>query len=632
MAAVAQSHVQDDVHPLLRHPRPIKRDPATAQRMLSMIADSDDVLRSIHREKSVTTRWLERPMYGDSKVVGGEEEKEEIKEQPVVLKEEAKEQPVLLKEEAPKENTKESDFDLLDKWTNPDRPTSSFNPEETLKKLVPNPDPNSNIDASSMRRRPQPLTRPISYNAQHLLSPDWTASPSTLSPQTSSQRPASSYLDSLDRTRGGISSRGSCECEHPQVHPVAYTYPPTQQAIEARKERPASYQPDSFTSLDSPPLPPRPRPTSYATYQPRPRVRSGGKIASSRGLRNNTYPNNLSKPVPGSAAKAVAGENIENDMVYQRFGDDEVGPPTPATSGAPTLSPLPAWSAASATPINTGRDVFEQFEEKSKPEKKIKHRWSTIPQALKNFSAKRRESAATQDQPKFSMVVDDLRRMNLTAENLQHYEAVSSRESTPKRMSTVDLIPTPTLTPSDFPPTHLDAPLPAPFAPWANAPPSPAVTADRRRSSGNPLTLNTMSSGVETMPQVRPVSWHSRRSSIIAVPSPGVTCTAPQLRHTKDVAISPRATPPSSRPCSRRNTPAIERTCILCKTSRPVYEFVQRRITANCWHEPATCAGCMQGWLRQSVDINGWEGCSCPECGERMASEDVAAFAEVSPL
>ncbi|RMZ66902.1 zinc ion binding [Pyrenophora seminiperda CCB06] len=622
MAAVAQSHVQDDVHPLLRHPRPIKRDPATAQRMLSMIADSDDVLKSIHREKSITTRWLERPMYGDSNVSGVEKEREHPKVQPVVLK-----------EEAPTEKSREeSDFDLLDKWTNPDRPTSSFNPEETLKKLVPEPD--TNIDASSMRKRPQPLTRPASYNAQHLLSPDWTASPATLSPQTTSQRPASSYLESLDKTRGGISSRGSCECEHTQIHPIAYSYPPAQQTTEARKERPASYQPQSFTCLDSPPLQPRPRPTSYATYQPR--VRSGGKIASSRGLRNNSYPNNLAKPMSGNAAKAIAGENIENDMVYQRFGDDEVGPPTPATSGAPTFSPPPAWSVASGTPINTSRNVFEQFEEKSKPEKKAKHRWSTIPQALKNFSAKRRESAATQDQPKFAMVVDDLQRMNLTAENLQHYEVVSSRDpTTPKRMSTVDLIPTPTYSPSEIPPTLLDAPLPAPFAPWANAPPSPAATADRRRSSGNhPLTLNTMSSGlsVEATSQARPVSWHSRRSSIIAVPSSNVTWTAPQLRNTKDVTISPRATPPSSRPCSRRNTPAIERTCILCKTSRPIYEFVQRRITANCWHEPATCAGCMQGWLRQCVDLNGWGGCSCPECGEKMASEDIAAFAEVSPL
>lgn len=620
MSAVAQSHAQDDVHPLLRHPRPIKRDPATAQRMLSMIADSDEALRSIHREKSVTTRWLERPMYEESKVSGVEEENTKIKKLPAVMK-----------EEAPKEKSEEeSESDLLDKWTNPNRPTSSFNPEETLKKLIP--EPSTNFDASLMKKRPLPLTRPVSYNAQHLLSPDWTASPATLSPQTPNQRSAS-YLDGLDRTRGGISSRGSCECEHPQVHPIAYSYPPAQQVTETRKERPASYQPQSFTSLDSPPLQPRPRPISYANYKPR--VRSGVKIASSRGLRNNSYPNNLSRPMSGNAAKAIAGENIENDMMYQRFEDNEVGPPTPATSGAPTFSPPPAWSAASATPVTASHDVFEQFEEKSKPEKKVKHRWSTIPQALKNFGAKRRESAATQEQPKFSMVVDDLRRMNLTAENLQYHESVSSRDpTTPNRMSTVDLIPTPTYSISDLPPTHLDAPLPAPFAPWANAPPSPAATADRRRSSGNPLSPNTMSAGLsaDAMPQARPVSWHSRRSSIFAVPSPNVTCTAPQLCHTKDVSISPRATPPSSRPCSRRNTPAVERTCILCKTSRPIYEFVQRRTTANCWHEPATCTGCMQGWLRQCVDMNGWEGCSCPECGERMASEDVAAFAEVSPL
>jgi hypothetical protein len=168
MAAVAQSHVQDDVpvHPLLRHPRPIKRDSAKAQRMLGLIVDSEEALKGLQRERSVTTRWLEDP-YEHLEISDVEEEKdgfEERQEEPQKPKEEIP----AVTQEKPKED---SDSDLLDKWTNPDRPTSSFNPEETLKKM---PDPTTKLDTSFTKRRPQPLARPVSYNPQHLLSPEWS--------------------------------------------------------------------------------------------------------------------------------------------------------------------------------------------------------------------------------------------------------------------------------------------------------------------------------------------------------------------------------------------------------------------------------------------------------------------------
>jgi hypothetical protein len=582
-------------------------------------------------------------MYEHLEVSDVEEEKDQ---HPAVTEEQkrevAKKMPLLVEEkpeiveEKPKED---SDSDLLDKWTNPDRPTSSFNPEETLRKL-PETTPNAKLDTSFVKRRPLPLTRPVSYNPQHLLSPEWIASPATMSPNTPGQRPVSSAFDSPDKPRSSISSRGSCECERPQVHATQWTYPPINDAKSSQTQRPISYHPQSFTALDSPPMQSRPRPTSFATYHQR--NRSGAKIASSRGLRNNSYPMNYSRPMSGSAPKAVSGENIENDMVYQQFGDDEVGPPTPVTSSKLAFSPPPVFSATPATPIHSTLDAFEATEEKSKPEKKIKHRWSTIPQAFKNFGARRRDSSATHEQPKFATVVEDLRRMNLTQENLHVYETeVNQDPAASKRLSTVDLIPTPTYSPFDMSvkSAQLEAPLPAPFAPWAGGPPSPAASADRRRSSGNSLSPTTMHSRlpVETVPQVRPVSMQSRpvsmqsqRSSIVALPSPNITCTASQQyqRPAFDVSMSPRVGTPSS----RRNTPAVERTCILCKTARPVWEFSERRITANCWHEPATCVECLQSWVRQCTSMHGLDGCTCPECGEVMAREDVGAWGEVSPL
>jgi hypothetical protein len=42
--------------------------------MLGFIADSEEALRNLQREKSVTTRWLERPMYEHLEVSDVEQE------------------------------------------------------------------------------------------------------------------------------------------------------------------------------------------------------------------------------------------------------------------------------------------------------------------------------------------------------------------------------------------------------------------------------------------------------------------------------------------------------------------------------------------------------------------------------
>ncbi|KAF2855516.1 hypothetical protein T440DRAFT_463920 [Plenodomus tracheiphilus IPT5] len=618
MAAVAQSRIQDDVHPLLRHPRPIKRDSAKAQRMLGLIADSEEKLKELQREKSVTTRWLERPMYQHLEVSDVESEREEAGDRQQYEKE------YKIISEARKKGAEEdeSDAELLDRWTNPNRPTSIGT--EAIQALA---EPKTLLDTSFVKKRPHPLNcpRPVSYNAQHLLSPEWTASPSTMSPNTPAQRRTSSYLDP-NRASSITSSASSVELNPRIVHqqPQTWAGPSTQASTYMRAERPVSFQPQSSQSLGSPQAAQRPRPTSFATYHQR--NRSNTKIASSRGLRNNSYPN-FSRPQSGVAAKAVPGEHMENDMVYNRFADDEVGPPTPA-------SPTPA----SPMPVAVG---FPEQEEGVKVGKKPKNRWSAIPQTFKKLAARRRSSAAMQDRPTFEVKVDDLHKMSLTEENLAWYEKeVSQGPSTPRsRLSAVDLVPTPTYSPTDM--THPKsapqtissskqmAPLPLPFAPWADGgPPSPATTADRRRSSGQSSLSPTRNPiqhrlSAEIVPQqLRPASLSSHRSSLV-LPSPPNTATHPYHQPpTFSAPASPRVT------SSRRGTPIPEPTCILCKTSKPSYEFVDRRITANCWHEPATCLGCMQAWIHDTVQTQGWDRCACPECGEAMSREDVGAFVD----
>jgi hypothetical protein len=70
-------------HPALRHPRPVTRDTAKAQRMLGLLAESEEA--RLHREKSITTRWLERPLYAHLDVSDVESGKESDDDSPRML-------------------------------------------------------------------------------------------------------------------------------------------------------------------------------------------------------------------------------------------------------------------------------------------------------------------------------------------------------------------------------------------------------------------------------------------------------------------------------------------------------------------------------------------------------------------
>jgi hypothetical protein len=591
MAAVAQIPRQHDVHPLLRHPRPITRDFAKAQRMLGLIADSEEKLTGLHREKSKTTKWLERPLYAHLDVSDAESEKDE-------------DYKVQRSEKTAEKSNYEKVVDLLEQSAKPHRPTS-FSSEDAVQTLM---EPKTKLDTQFNKRRPEPLInlRPIS---QHLLSPEWTVSPSTLSPNVQSQRPLPMQPNNLNAQRGSFSSTSSSDSIPRFVH--QQTWPAVlPQQTNGRQERPVSYQPlssmsegDDYTSLGSPQhYEQRPRPTSFATFQQRDRRNS--KIASSRGLRNNSYPN-FSRPISEIALKAVPGERLEGDAVYDNCDDYNIDSSSPS---------LPVCAAPNEPELGTS---------KSKDEKKPKNRWSTI-KTLKNFAIKRSSAAAPEQIPKTT--IDDISEMNLTEENLTWHENEVSHAavpSTPKNLTPgVKLLPTPTYSPLEFKHPLFEAALPPPFAPWADGPPSPASSQEKRRGSDlslSPTRKRTQSRlSVENIVHSRPDSLHSRHSSL-GLPSPSRYVPPPQM--TMDGPASPR-------PVSRRGTPSLERTCIICKTTKQPTAFVNRHIAGNCWHEPATCYQCLQSHIEKCVTTQGWDHCTCPECGEHMTHDDLGAFAD----
>lgn len=593
MAIVAHASSQQCVHPLLRHPRPITRDSAKAQRMLGLIADSEEKVTGLHREKSKTTKWLERPLYAHLDVSDIESDKEEDQENA--------------------QSEKSIEFN-----SHEDKPlvlaqTPSISSEDAVQLPV---ESKTKIDISFVKRRPEPLRslRPVSYNPQHLLSPEWTASPATMSPNMQHQRPTSMQSNPHNASRDSFFSSVSTDSDVQAVHPRTWPVPQEQFQADGRAERSLSYQPPhqplgegSFANLGTPQTDEhRPRPTSFVTYQHRDRRNS--KIASSRarGLRNNSYPN-YSRPISVIAPRSIPGENIESQGICNRFADNEVGPPSPRT------------------PICAALDGFEISQDKSKDTKKLKKRWSSIPETFKKLA--RKASAGTQDAPT-DMYMNNIRQGNLTQENLHLLEQkVCLSPATPDNTKPgVKLLPTPTYSPLDFKHPLFEAALPPPFAPWADVPLSPASSQEKRRDSDMSLSptrkRNQSRLSVGDIEQSRPNSMHSRHSSL-GMPSP-----------TRQIVQPQRMFDPSASPCtgSRRGTPSLERTCIMCKTTKDPSAFVNRRISANCWHEASTCFDCLRAHVEKCVAAEGWERCTCPECGERLTYEDLGAFADDDTL
>ncbi|OAL07467.1 hypothetical protein IQ06DRAFT_207729 [Phaeosphaeriaceae sp. SRC1lsM3a] len=579
--------MQHDIHPLLRHPRPITRDSAKAQRMLGLIADSEAKTTGLHRELSKTTKWLERPLYAHLDVSDVESEREDdLKHTP--------------KDDIRRDEQVdfEKDPDMLVHRINMGRPTSSSSKDAVTVHTAF--EPKTDLSSDSNKRRPQPLKslRPVSYNSQHLLSPEWTTSPATMSPQIVRRRPISLQPSVPDLQRNSFSSSTSSDSVPRFIHPQTWPQPHPQ------LPRPVSYQPPatvtqhgSTASLGSLPFNDRrPRPTSFATYQHRDRRNS--KIASSRGLRTGSYPN-FSRPYQDVVPQAVPGENIEGDAVYHRFNDNEVGP-------------------SQCSPVHTGTEDHNCDQVGSKDEKKSKHRWSTIPQTLKKFTMRRSSITAQESRPDMSMGS-----LHLTEQSSSSHILSGSNKST----LNANLLPTPTYSPLEFKNTMLQDGLPAPFAPWTDGPPSPAMSS-RRERRGSDASLSSMRKrlsqiSIENFKYKRPESNHSRHSSFGTPASPKSHVLSTH------VAIE---TPVSPRPISRRGTPSLERTCIMCKTSKEPSVFVDRRITSNCWHEPATCFPCLQSHVETCVISKGWEHCSCPECGEIMTYDDIGSFADDGKL
>ena len=562
-------------------------------------------------------------------------------------------------------------------WTKPDRPSpASFDSVEAVQKLA-EPKVSKLEKAFDITRVETTDWMPPSYNpeeiqsiASYSSSPEWAALSNTLKQNARQQRPVPLQLDNPDllakpslSSTPSFSSFGKGEPDLHLTHPQTWTASPAHPARSTQPQRSESYDSgrESFESIEKPWLKSRPRPMSFATYHSR--NRSKTKIASSRSSRLNSYPN-FSRKMSGENPNILANDHIDQDTIRGTQRTDYgrgtlVASPVPLT--APPFTRKNTFERIGGRMLNDGEKELEK-EKAAKAEKahKAKNRWSTLPNILKFAKPSKRRASNANELDRATVVEDFIRASQNVpiTHRYSSYNEPSRSEVEPttsprpqSQLKPLDLLPTPQHSPLamsfDKSPRN-SAVLPPPFAPWAGtadpnaAPPSPPASISnplnnpQRRKSSNPLLSpghshpSPLSPGSprETL-ESRPTSLHSHRSSTFSshmatsLTSPTSASSAAPSRLS---FVSPTAmTPPqpafasSSTSTPRRGTPMLERTCLLCRTSKSIDDFSTQRITANCWHETSTCLSCMQAWVENSMDRR--EKCVCPECGESM--EDI---------
>jgi hypothetical protein len=567
-------------------------------------------------------------------------------------------------------------------WTKTERPSpASFDSFEAIQKLA-EPKVSKLEKSFGIKRVESTDWMPPSYNpeeiqsiASYSSSPEWAALSNTLKQNARQQRPVSLQLDNpnllVKPTLPSIPSFSSFGMNEPDlrlIHPQTWAAPPAHPIQPKQPHRSESYDSgrESFESIEKPWLEGRPRPMSFATYHSR--NRSKTKIASSRSSRLNTYPN-FSHKMSGENPDIRVDQHHDQDTTH---GAQE----THWGEGVVVASPVPL----SAPPFER-KNTFERIggrmlsDEEKELEKEKAAKVEKGNKVLLKFAKPAKRRASNANELDRASIIEDFRRVSQNAPEINNQKPIithryssynepaqSEAEPTPSprpqsQLKPLDLLPTPQHSPLamtfDKSPRNSTV-LPPPFAPWAGtadqnaAPPSPPASISNplnslhRRKSSNPLLSPghgfplPLSSGSprETF-ESRPTSLHSHRSSTFSshvttsLTSPtSASSTAPsRLSFISPTTMAPPQPPFASSSAStpRRGTPMLERTCLLCKGSKPIDDFNTRRITANCWHETSTCMACMQAWVENSIDRR--ERCVCPECSESMSYEDVGAFA-----
>ncbi|KAJ4325836.1 hypothetical protein N0V94_000398 [Neodidymelliopsis sp. IMI 364377] len=513
---LAQIQSQHDIHPALRHPRPVTRDSAKAQRMLGLIADSEEA--TLQREKSFTTRWLEKPLYAHLDVSDVESEKEtddDSLEAPKTHRrqhsafdfEQSSRLSIFDDFEPPTESANRADpassnrdshttkeYNISPEvpqkqWTKPDRPSpASFDSAEAVRSLA---EPKvSKLEKSFDITRVEPVDwMPPSYNpdeiqsiASYSSSPEWAALSNTLKQNARQQRPVSLRLDNPNllakpslSSVPSFSSFSKGEPDLRLIHPQTWAAPPahpSQPPQPQQAQRSESYDSgrESFESISKPWLEGRPRPMSFATYHSR--NRSKTKIASSRSSRLNSYPN-FSRKMSGENPDILVDEHIDQDITDRAQETDfekSVYTASPVPLSAPPFSRKSTFEHSGGRMLSDEEKELEK-EKAVRAEKggKARNRWSTIPNLLKFAKPAKRRSSNANELDRHS-VIESFRRVsqNLPEQSTQP-PIITHRYSSYSELSRDQTEPTPSprsqsqLKPTDLLPTPQHSPLAVTF-------------------------------------------------------------------------------------------------------------------------------------------------------------------------
>ncbi|CAI6271835.1 unnamed protein product [Periconia digitata] len=328
------------------------------------------------------------------------------------------------------------------------------------------------------------------------------------------------------------------------------------------------------------------------------------KIASSRsrGLRSDTCPE-FSRPT--SLLKPVPGEDMERDPLHIRYMGE---PPTP--NSPPPKDPF-MFDDVKEARNHIEQQLKQAMADQSNPKPNMeqearpkKMRWSSLPSSLMKLTKRH-------SKPEEDMLVNahkkhrDQKTDNsiVTNDNLQswvdeagHIQNMhrTGRDSFVSSPVQVDMMTHENYSHSILIPPTIPSPQYQDFGPTPPSSPSLAQIRLQQRShhQNSPSFSGAFPSPLPTPPPERPRSLLSLASQ-------------------KEFAAE------------KANTLF---TCTVCKEAEHPSTFPLRKITKSCMHPTRTCLDCLRNWIDTCVREGRWEGCTCPECGLTMSTEDVDAF------
>jgi hypothetical protein len=106
--------------------------------------------------------------------------------------------------------------------------------------------------------------------------------------------------------------------------------------------------------------------------------------------------------------------------------------------------------------------------------------------------------------------------------------------------------------------------------------------------------------------------------------SRGADSVAPDAMEESEAEAAMELPAPYIKP--ERSILPVVNTCSVCLERYSWSHFPERRITAECNHEPTICVECLQQAIDMQIGSRAWDKLACPLCREKLSFETVKEY------